>query len=333
MDVHDYLSEDGQVVLALCSAFGLPEAGAANRSEPFKLAEWNQLARQIHASAFKRPAQLCGKDAAELAKALTISAGQAERIVALLERSGGLSHDLEAAFARGLWAVTRVDERYPKRLRNTLKHQAPTVLFGAGEVDLLHRSGVAVVGSRNIDEPGAAFARQVGRKAVAAGLVVVSGGARGTDRIAMDGALEADGAAVGVLADSLEATIRKADVRQFVSDGRLVLVTPYAPSAGFTIGGAMGRNKVIYALADFAVIVSSDFQTGGTWAGAVDALKGSWSPTFVREGDAVGKGNRELIKLGGVALTDAELETIDDLADWMREHAPRRGVEPELFDL
>src|SRR5206468_1140399 len=137
---------------------------------------------------------------------------------------------------------------------------------------------------RNIDEAGAAFAREVGRKAAAAKLLVVSGGARGTDRIAMDGALEADGNAVGAMADTLETTARKSDVRELLLDGRLVLLTPYLPAAGFSVGAAMGRNKIIYGLADFAVVVSSDYQTGGTWAGAVEALKAGWCPVFVREG-------------------------------------------------
>src|SRR5207302_8594164 len=162
--------------------------------------------------------------------------------------------------------------------------------------------GIAVVGSRNIDETGAAFARKVGHKVAAARSCLVSGGARGTDRIAMDGAMEADGVAAGALADSLESTVRKSDVRELLLDGRLVLVTPYAPTAGFSVGAAMGRNKVIYGLAEFGVVVSSDYQTGGTWAGAVEALKAGWCPVLARDGDGVPRGNKELLKLGATAL-------------------------------
>ena len=134
-----------------------------------------------------------------------------------------------------------------------------------------------------------------------------------------------------MLADSIEATVRKSDVREFLLDGRLALLTPYAPSAGFSVGAAMGRNKVIYGLAEFAVVVSSDYQSGGTWAGAVEALKAGWCPVFVREGADVPKGNRELLKLGAVALPESELEEIDNLADWMRPHAKSRSAEPDLF--
>src|SRR5258708_36528329 len=68
MNAHDYLSDDGQALLALCSAFALPENAAAEGLEPFKLSEWNQLARQIHGSSLKRPAALPGRAAGDLAR-------------------------------------------------------------------------------------------------------------------------------------------------------------------------------------------------------------------------------------------------------------------------
>ncbi len=111
MSIQNYLSEDGQAVLALCSAFGLP---AGTEAEPFRLSEWNQLARQIYNSPFKRPAALAGRVADQLAKQLALAPEEAERIVRLLDRSGRLALELESLFARGMWAVTRVDEAYPK---------------------------------------------------------------------------------------------------------------------------------------------------------------------------------------------------------------------------
>ena len=159
-------------------------------SAPFTLSEWNKLARQIHDSPLKQPAALQGRTAADLARELALPPDDAERVVRLLDRSGRLALELEGLFSRGLWAVTRADEQYPAKLRDTLKHQAPTVLFGAGEIQLLRGGGMAVIGSRNIDEAGTAFAQEVGRKAAAVRLPVVSGGARGTDRLAMGAALE-----------------------------------------------------------------------------------------------------------------------------------------------
>lgn len=49
-------------------------------------------------------------------------------------------------------------------------------------------------------------------------------------------------------------------------------ISPYDPSAGFNVGIAMQRNKLIYALADASLVVNSDLNKGGTWAGAVEQL-------------------------------------------------------------
>jgi len=331
MDVREYLNDDGQALLALCSPFALTDERLDGG--PFTLAEWNKIEKQIQQSSWKHPAELQGRTADQIAKTLSISMGDANRIARLLERSGRIALELENIFSRGMWVVTRMDQLYPAKLRDTLKHQAPTVLFGAGEIQLLGRGGVAVIGSRNIDEAGTLFAREAGRKIAESGLPVISGGARGTDRLAMEGALQSGGFAIGALADSLEATIRKADVRDFVINGRLALLTPYSPTAGFSIGAAMGRNKVIYGLADFAIVVSSDYQTGGTWAGASEALKTNWCPVFVRESADAPKGNRELVKLGAVGLPEEELGKISNLTNWMREKVKRTLVEQELFDL
>jgi predicted Rossmann fold nucleotide-binding protein DprA/Smf involved in DNA uptake len=332
MNVSDYLSDDGLVLVALCSAFARPQDAAAAGAAPFTLSEWNKLARQIHDSPLKHPVALHGRSADQLAKDLAILPGEAERIVQLLDRSGRLALELEGLFSRGLWAVTRADDLYPKKLRDTLKHQAPSVLFGAGDPQLLGRGGVAVIGSRNIDEAGTAFAQEVGRKTAAARSPVISGGARGTDRLAMAAALEAGGKAIGVLPDSLDRTVRQPDLRQLLLDGQLALLTPYVPTAGFSVGAAMGRNKLIYGLADFAVVVSSDFQTGGTWGGATEALKAAWCPLFARDGASVPQGNRELLKLGATPLPQADLNQISDLPAWLRQHARTKPVERDLFE-
>lgn len=333
MNPGDYLSDDGQVVLLLCSSLSLRENDSGPAAPPFKLAEWNQLARKIQNSPLKRPASLPGQTAKALVTSLAITPEEAERILRLLEGAGRLALHLENLFARGMWALTRADDLYPQKLRHTLKHQAPSVLFGSGNVELLRAPSVAVIGSRDLDERGAAFAKAIGRKAVRAGLHVVSGGARGSDRLAMEGAIESDGVAAGILADSLERTIRQPDLRQLLLEDKLVLLTPYVPTAGFSVGAAMGRNKVIYGLADQAVVVSSDFQTGGTWAGAVEALKAGWCPVFVRAAESVPKGNSELLTLGAGALKESELDSIEDLSAWLRQHRPPQGAQLDLLSL
>jgi predicted Rossmann fold nucleotide-binding protein DprA/Smf involved in DNA uptake len=163
----------------------------------------------------------------------------------------------------------------------------------------LRGGGLAIVGSRDVDASGETFARDVAEQCAREGISVVSGGARGVDQVAMAGALDAGGTVLGVLADTLLRRSVSRDARDALASKRLVLVSPYNPEAGFNVGNAMGRNKLIYALADYGLVISSDYKKGGTWEGAQEELKReSGRPVFVRVGEGVPKGNLELTKMG-----------------------------------
>jgi predicted Rossmann fold nucleotide-binding protein DprA/Smf involved in DNA uptake len=134
-----------------------------------------------------------------------------------------------------------------------------------------------------VDDSLIDYTMAIGRLSARAGRTLVSGGAKGIDQAAMRGALEAGGKVIGVLADSLEKTIMNREQRNMLLDGQLVLISPYDPSAGFNVGNAMQRNKLIYALADVSLVVSSDVNKGGTWAGATEQLdKLKFVPLYVR---------------------------------------------------
>ncbi|HDH26518.1 MAG TPA: DNA-processing protein DprA, partial [Actinobacteria bacterium] len=144
------------------------------------------------------------------------------------------------------------------------------------------------------------------------GLPVFSGGARRVDQLAMAAALDAGGSVVGVLADSLERQIRKPDTLVALDGGQICLITQQHPRAGFSVGAAMGRNKLIYALADVTVVVASDRGRGGTWQGAVEALRHGYGNVAVWRGAGEGAGNTELEKSGALPLT--AVERLDELA-------------------
>ncbi|MBI5943641.1 MAG: DNA-processing protein DprA [Chloroflexi bacterium] len=122
------------------------------------------------------------------------------------------SRDIERELTRlaslGIFPLTRADSDYPEKYRQRLKDSAPAVLFYAGEKALLGQPGIAVVGSRHLDEAGQECARFVGNACGLSGQILYSGDARGVDTISMESALEARGTAVSVLADSLEKQVK-----------------------------------------------------------------------------------------------------------------------------
>jgi DNA processing protein len=316
-------SDDAQAILLLCSTLALPRS--SDQLSPLSRNEWNEVARAIAASRFAGPAALLGATAEQLRQELRIDPALAERMSALLERGGQLTIERSRLESLGIWIVTRVDPEYPQRLKERLKGQAPPVLFGAGVQSVLNGTGVAIVGSRDVDEAGAAFATLVGERCATEGLAVFSGGARGVDQLAMNACLEHGGTGVAVVAESLERTLKRREIGRSVLDGHLTVVTPLHPAAGFTAAGAMGRNKLIYALASWAVVVSSARETGGTWSGAAENLRGGWVPLFVRSDPGAPAGNGELIARGAIPLRT------DDVARGLRivlEQRPATVVEP-----
>ena len=202
--------------------------------------------------------------------------------------------------AYGLSAGVMTD--YPARYKSHLKDIAPPLLFGVGDRSLLCGGGLAIVGSRNVDEAGELFTRRVGELCALNRMPVVSGGARGVDQFAMTAALEAGGVTIGVLADNLLKKSLERNARKAISEGRLLLISHCHPNARFTVGTAMGRNKLIYAMADYGLVVSAEHKKGGTWAGAEEELKRECPiPVFVRMEDGVPLGNKKLLELGAVA--------------------------------
>lgn len=262
------------------------------------LGEYNRLALILRQKQ-KQPADLLAPDAQELIEVCAQPFGRA-RLDSLLGRGFLLSQAVERWNARAIWVISRADAKYPRRLKAKLKEDAPPLLYGCGDIALLEKGGLAVVGSRHVDDELVGFTENVGRLSAEAHRNIVSGGAKGIDRAAMHGALMAGGDVAGVMADSLERAALARDNREPLMEGRLVLISPYDPAAGFNVGHAMQRNKLIYALADAALVVTSDFEKGGTWAGAIEQLERlHFVPVFVRNGANAGKGNSALLSRGG----------------------------------
>jgi predicted Rossmann fold nucleotide-binding protein DprA/Smf involved in DNA uptake len=320
------VSPDSQAVLLLCSHLGLPPGSA-----PLTPREWNDLAGQIHESPLRRPAALLDLSESDVAGQLGVPPELAARLRRLLDRGAALASELERLEALGIWTVTRADDSYPARYRERLNTAAPPVLFGSGRLALAGEPGLAVVGSRNADETAIDAAEFAGSACAASGLVTYSGGAKGVDGRAMGAALEAGGRVVGVLADNLERAVRAPAHREAIADGRLTLLSPYSPKAPFNVGSAMGRNKLIYTLADYALVVASEAESGGTWAGATEALKAGWVPVYVCDGPALPKGNQLLLRRGGVPFPHPFPGRPAALGDWLAANARRQPIQPTLF--
>lgn len=291
--MHDFLTEDTKATLLLCGVFGREPS-----EKPLALTEYSLLVRWL-IDAKIRPGDLLQKNVV-IAASLGTGLSQ-HRLESLIARGVYLGFAVEEWQRNGIWVISRSDADYPVRYKKHLKDKAPPLLFGAGDRSLLSGGGLGIVGSRNVDGEGAIFSRLVGELCACNHMPVVSGGARGVDQISMSSALDAGGIVIGVLAENLLRKSIERSARMAIAEKRLLLVSPCHPTARFTVGTAMGRNKLIYALADYTLVVSAEHKKGGTWAGAEEELKRDNSlPVFVRDGSSVPLGNRKLLSLGAL---------------------------------
>lgn len=166
-----------------------------------------------------------------------------------------------AARAGGGTVLTILDPGFPALLRHI--PDPPPVLFALGRLELLERPAVAVVGSRLPTRYGVDAARAVAGGAAAAGLVVVSGMARGLDAEAHTAALDRGGGSIGVLGNGLGVVYPAANRALYQRMGREgLLLTEHPPGERPHAGSFAVRNRLIAGLARVTVVVEAAYESG-----------------------------------------------------------------------
>ena len=153
------------------------------------------------------------------------------------------------------------DPDFPPLLREI--PDPPTLLFALGDLGILERPAVAVVGSREHSDYGAEVARAIAQVATRADLVVVSGMARGLDAVAHGATLESEGTTIGVLGNGLGVIYPAANrlLYERVAEKGLLL-TEFPPGERPQIGSFPRRNRLISGLARVTVVVEAAAGSG-----------------------------------------------------------------------
>jgi predicted Rossmann fold nucleotide-binding protein DprA/Smf involved in DNA uptake len=245
---------------------------------------------------------LLNLDVGDLVEKLSFDADDAARIRALLDAATALAFERERLEEGGISLVSVFDENFPSVLRERLGTACPPFLLLAGTTSWLASPGLGVVGSRDASESSLDAARRAAEMAADRGWAVISGLARGVDQVAMVAALDAGGVVVGVPAEGIHKASRNAAIRRRVHGGDLSMASPFAPDTPFQSGNAMGRNKIIYALSTVTFVASSDRGSGGTWAGAKEAIDKHYAPVAVWAGNGSRDGNDELARRGATPV-------------------------------
>lgn len=242
--------------------------------------------------------ELTGEDLCRLG----YSAQDADRIFGLLSQTEQLAWYVQKGARKGCKPITRVSEAYPQALRNRLGPDSPGSLWAKGDLSLLERPVIALVGSRDLREENLLFAREAGKQAALQGFTLVSGNARGADSEGQNACLEHGGTVISVVADQLE-------TKQ--AHDRILYLSEEGFDLPFSAQRALSRNRVIHCLADAVLVVQSSWGRGGTWSGTMKNLQNRWSGVF-----CYADGSRaftEYIQRGAQAVNMQQLQALERL--------------------
>ena len=214
----------------------------------------------------------------------------------------------------GIRWLGRSDTGFPPRLRSI--HDPPPGLFlrGGATSELLAEPSVAIVGARACSDYGAHVARSLGRDLARAGVVVVSGLARGIDGCAHRGCLEVGGRTIAILGCGIDRDYPRAHAglaRDVATNG--LVVSEYPPGVAPAPWRFPARNRIVAGLALAAVVVEARERSGALITADLALEEGREVLAVPGEiTTTLAKGTNALLRLGAVPVTCVEdvLESI-----------------------
>lgn len=174
---------------------------------------------------------------------------------------GLLSRTLEWLSQPGRSLVALGDSDYPRTLLEI--SDPPTILYGVGDLRLLDRPALAVVGSRNATQQGLADARAFARALSDAGYAVVSGLALGIDAAAHRGGLEGRSSTIAVVGTGLDRVYPAAN-RELAHEiaGRGLILSEFPLGAAPAASNFPRRNRLISGLSRGVLVVEAAMKSG-----------------------------------------------------------------------
>ena len=222
------------------------------------------------------------------------------------EKTAGLADELKRIAESGCRVLTQNDAEYPELLRQI--YDPPIVLYVKGELSAKDKNAVGMVGSRQTTHYGIETARKLAYQLAYVGVTVVSGGARGIDTAAHQGALAAKGRTICVLGTGINIVFppeNKDLFERIAANGAVITQFPFnrnGDKQSFAI-----RNRIVAGMTLGAVVVEADLHSGAL-------ITANFATEYGRQVFAVpgridspsSKGCHDLIKKGAKLCEGAE---------------------------
>ncbi len=233
----------------------------------------------------------------------------------------GIIAEYDRVMEKNIGFIRKCDKDYPKLLKYI--QVPPEQLFYIGRLPTADRVSVGIVGARECTTYGRDMARLFGYRLAEAGVVVISGMAKGVDGWAHMGALEAGGETVAVLGCGVEVCYPSSNekiYRQIPERG--CIISEYPTKYGAMPANFPMRNRIISGLSRGILIVEARIRSGSLIT--ADAALDQGKDVFVipgRIGDVLSEGCNRLIRQGAIPVISP-----DDILEYYNvKTGPEKG--------
>lgn len=309
------------------------EHAATSHFDDDMIRDWLRLARTPHVGpiTFYRLLQKFGtaRAALDALPDLAQASGKQKKITPA--PLADIDHELNALRKIGGQILCADDVRYPAPLRAV--EDAPPIITVLGNIELLKRRCVGIVGARNASMNGRNFARKLAADLSATGIGVVSGLARGIDTAAHEGSLS--GGTIAVVAGGIDIVYPPENQKLYDSIRAEGLIVAESPLAQEPFAQSFPRrNRVISGLSQGVVVVEASLRSGSLITARVAAEQGR--DVFAVPGhpmDPRAEGTNSLIRDGAVMVRSAQ-DILDDLRTLQPDefHTAAGVIPGGLFD-
>lgn len=195
------------------------------------------------------------------------------------------------------------DISYPSKLRDSLRHNSPTVLSIMGNANLLHKKCVGISGSRKVSPKGLWITNDCASQLAENDICVVSGYASGVDIEAHKTALSNNGSTIIVLPEGISTFYIRKELRDIWDWDRVLVISEFLPKDKWLASRAMKRNQTIIGLSDSMIVIEAGETGGSLDAGLKTILSGkSLFVPYYKETPLSAAGNNLLIQKGAYPL-------------------------------
>lgn len=201
--------------------------------------------------------------------------------------------------------ITILDKQYPEKLRNI--YDKPITLFTKGNIELLKKDGVAIVGCRDCSTYGRNTAKKLAYDLAKHNKCIISGLAKGIDKYSHIGALEASGSTIAVIGNGLDNIYpyENKELSERIIKNNGLIITEYIIGTRPDRINFPARNRIISGLADGIIVVEAKEKSGSLITADFGLEHGKEIFAVPGNVDSVNSfGTNELIKQGANLVTD-----------------------------